>query len=60
MPRATLPPRNEVPVEETWNLESIFPSVDAWEAAYEEAKGQPNCSKFFDPFPGNGPIHCRR
>ena len=28
----TLPLRSEVPVEQTWNLESIYPSVEAWEA----------------------------
>jgi oligoendopeptidase F len=27
-------PRAEAPVEETWALESIFPSDEAWEAAY--------------------------
>ena len=31
----TLPSRNEVPREETWNLESIFPNVEAWEKAYK-------------------------
>ncbi len=36
MPKTTLPPRTEVPVEETWNLENIFPSVDAWESAKED------------------------
>src|SRR5215204_2003109 len=29
----TVPPRSEVPVGETWNLESVFPTVAAWEAA---------------------------
>jgi oligoendopeptidase F len=36
MQKTTLPPRAEVPVEETWNLENIFPSVDAWESAKED------------------------
>ena len=27
-----LPKRNEVPAEMTWNLEDIYPSLDAWEA----------------------------
>ena len=31
----TLPLRSEVPQEETWNLESIFPDVKAWERAYK-------------------------
>ena len=26
----TLPSRSEVPVEQTWNLESIYPNVEAW------------------------------
>ncbi|HBY08394.1 MAG TPA: oligoendopeptidase F [Chloroflexi bacterium] len=34
----TLPPRSEVPVEETWNLESIFVSVEDWEAALKEVE----------------------
>ena len=35
MTKETLPARNEIPREETWNLESIFPSVEAWEKAYK-------------------------
>ncbi len=35
MTKETLPLRNEVPQEETWNLESIFPNVEAWEKAYK-------------------------
>lgn len=31
-----LPLRSEVPQEETWNLESIFPDVKAWEKAYKK------------------------
>ena len=27
-----LPKRNEVPAEMTWNLEDIYPTLDAWEA----------------------------
>ena len=30
----TLPLRSEVPHEETWNLESIYPNIAAWEKAY--------------------------
>lgn len=36
MEKRTLPSRAEVPVEETWNLENIFPSVEAWEKAKTE------------------------
>ena len=38
MPKTTLPPRDEIPLEQTWNLASIFTSVEAWESAYEEVK----------------------
>jgi oligoendopeptidase F len=33
---ATLPARSDVPVEKTWDLESVFPTPEAWEAAYKE------------------------
>ena len=36
MTNTSLPTRSQVPVQETWNLESIFPSVDAWEAALKQ------------------------
>ena len=32
----SLPLRSEVPQEETWNLESIFPDIKAWEKAYKD------------------------
>jgi oligoendopeptidase F len=35
MTKETLPARNEIPQEETWNLKSIFPSVEAWKKAYK-------------------------
>ena len=35
MPKVTLPPRAQVPLEETWDLKSIFESSDAWQAASE-------------------------
>ena len=38
MPSTTLPPRKEVSLKETWNLESIFSSVDEFEAAGERLK----------------------
>jgi len=31
----TLPLRSEVPQDETWNLESIYPNIAAWEKAYK-------------------------
>ena len=30
-----VPPRAEVPVEETWALETVFATDDAWEAAFD-------------------------
>lgn len=38
MSSAVLPPRDEVPLQETWNLKSIFPSLEEWNAACEEVK----------------------
>jgi len=38
VPSTTLPPRKEVSLKETWNLESIFSSVDEFEAAGERLK----------------------
>ena len=32
----TLPPRNEVPVDQTWDLSSIFPTPADWEAACQQ------------------------
>ena len=32
----TLPPRSEVPVEETWDLESVYATPADWEAACAE------------------------
>jgi len=31
----TVPPRSEVPVEETWALETVFATDDAWEEAFD-------------------------
>lgn len=33
-----LPPRSEVATEDTWRLEDIFPSDEAWETEYREVK----------------------
>ena len=40
MTLAQLPPRGEVPQEQTWNLESIFPDSKSWEAAYKKMEGR--------------------
>jgi oligoendopeptidase F len=55
MPKAVLPRRDEVPLEETWNLESIFESADAWEAAYEEVKAKLPELKAFEGRLAQGP-----
>ena len=34
----TLPARSELAVEDTWRLEDIFASDEAWESAYKEVK----------------------
>jgi len=36
MQKKTLPPRAEVPVHETWNLDSVFPDVQSWENAKDD------------------------
>jgi oligoendopeptidase F len=33
-----VPVRAEVPLEETWELETIFPSDEVWEEAYDAAE----------------------
>ena len=32
--------RQDVPQEKTWNVESVFPSIDAWEADFAEVSGR--------------------
>ncbi|RBW69945.1 oligoendopeptidase F [Bacillus taeanensis] len=42
-----LPKRNEVPVDQTWNLEDIFPSDSDWEKEFNEVKKMiPSISAF--------------
>jgi oligoendopeptidase F len=36
--KKSLPLRNEIPVEETWRLEDIFPTDEAWEQEFQEVK----------------------
>ncbi len=40
METAHLPSRKDVPVEETWNLASIFPTIEAWQEAYREVENR--------------------
>jgi len=42
----TLIPRSQVPVEQTWNAESVFPDREAWRAEYEAlARDLPNLAR---------------
>jgi oligoendopeptidase F len=34
----SLPARSEIPVEDTWRLEDIFPTDEAWEQEFQEVK----------------------
>ncbi|MCC6315802.1 MAG: oligoendopeptidase F [Thermomicrobiales bacterium] len=44
---AAVPPRSEVPREQTWDLESMFPTVAAWETAFGAAEAMlPGLSEF--------------
>jgi oligoendopeptidase F len=36
----TLPARNEVPTEQTWDIQSVFPTTEAWHAACQELNDQ--------------------
>ncbi|MEO6457166.1 MAG: oligoendopeptidase F [Chloroflexia bacterium] len=36
----TLLKRTEVPVEHTWDITSVYPTDDAWDKAYQEAKSE--------------------
>jgi oligoendopeptidase F len=36
MKNQTLPPRSEISIQETWNLENVFPDVKSWEKAMDE------------------------
>ena len=38
MTKQTLPARSEVPLQEKWNLESIFPTVEDWENTLQEVE----------------------
>ncbi|MDP9381915.1 MAG: oligoendopeptidase F [Chloroflexota bacterium] len=42
-----LPKRSEVDIQDTWDLASVFPSDEAWEAALEEVAGElPGLERF--------------
>ncbi|WP_044732053.1 oligoendopeptidase F [Geobacillus kaustophilus] len=45
--KKSLPLRSEIPVEETWRLEDIFPTDDAWEEEFKQVKAMiPKLSEY--------------
>ena len=54
MPPTNLP-RNQVPVEYTWDTSSIFPTVEAWQAAFDQASAELPELKRFQGHLGDGP-----
>ena len=40
MSSAQLPARKDVPLEKTWNLESIFPDIKTWEEAFQKVENR--------------------
>jgi oligoendopeptidase F len=47
MPKTTIPAREDVPVEHTWDAGSIFPSPAAWEEEFRSVEGRlPDLAEF--------------
>ncbi len=43
----TLPRRDEIPTEDKWNLESVFPTLEAWEAEFARVESLlPSLARF--------------
>lgn len=40
MTEITVPARSEVPPEQTWNAQSVFPTVEAWEQEFKEVEAR--------------------
>ncbi|MGH2406140.1 MAG: oligoendopeptidase F, partial [bacterium] len=55
MPPAVVPPRSGIALEHTWNAESVFPSPDAWEAAFQQVAGELPALRRFQGHLGDGP-----
>ena len=49
-----LPTRDEVPVEQTWDLTTIFKSDEEWEAAYKAAAEKEEKVQQYEGTLGNG------
>ena len=42
-----VPPRSDIPLEYTWDTDSVFPSVEAWEAAFRDVEAAlPDLERF--------------
>ncbi|MGQ0551003.1 MAG: oligoendopeptidase F [Armatimonadota bacterium] len=54
-PAVVVPPRSAVAREHTWNAESVFPSHDAWEAAFQQVAGELPALRRFQGHLGDGP-----
>lgn len=54
-PELGVPARHEVPADQTWDLASVFPSVDAWEAACREVEARLPVLQTFRGRLGEGP-----
>jgi oligoendopeptidase F len=50
-----VPPRTEVPVEETWALETVFATDDAWEEAFDGSGERLRAVEAFQGRIGDGP-----
>jgi oligoendopeptidase F len=47
MTSTSLPPREKIPVEDTWNIASIFPDQKAWKRAYTQVEKEiPTLSQY--------------
>lgn len=55
MPNAILPKRSEVPPEETWNLASMFPSIDDWNEALRSVESEITKIKVYQGKLGESP-----
>lgn len=55
MPRITLPRRSEIRQEDTWNATSVFPTLAAWEAEYQQVQQQLPSLEAFQGRLGQGP-----
>lgn len=55
MAQNKIPARNEIPIEKTWNLESIFTSIEEWEGAFGGIESALADLKHFENHLGDNP-----